>query len=938
MEKLYLFLFSILTFALSVQTFAQTLNLNDPLPIDNRIRKGVLSNGMTYYIQKSDVIKDVASYYIFQNVGSILENENQRGLAHFLEHMAFNGTQNYEGKGILNTLQEYGAVFGKDINAYTSFDETVYNLNNIPTNKDDLVDKCLLILHDWCNYLLLTDEEIDAERGVVKEEWRSRQNGGMRIFEQVFPTMFNNTKYADRMPIGLMDVVENFEYKALRDFYHDWYRTDLQAIAIVGDFDVDDMEGKIKKLFSKIPSIENPKERFEVKIPDNEILLYDIAMDEEVSTSTVAFTIRHNKSMTDETVSDLKVGLINSMISTMMSTRISEKSQDPEASFVGARVSYGNAYARLHEELSARVSPKPNQQQTAFKDVLTEVIRAVKFGFTQGELDRTKVEFSSYYENKIAKIDDASHRALIGNMQNNYLENSHMTDIIQEYELVKQLFKSITIQDVKFRMQQIYTLKNRALIVTGVEGNKNLSKEEGLAIITEVENDASIQPYFEETGGSLMDGVELKSGKILTSSLNEEIGATTFELSNGIKVHYKFIDKNKNDVKLKAISDGGKSLIADEDYASNEFLGNLIQMSGLGNFSMTDLSKILAGKTASTSFSIGSITESVSGSSTTKDVETMLQMVNLRFTHPRFDERSFDVLQQKISSYLIRKGSNINSKMKDSVTTTLYGNTNPQKRLMTPEYVSEASFDEMKAIYLSRFANAADFDFFIVGDVNEDDLKPLLEKYIASISTTHDREEWLDNGAVWSRKKTDKDIYLEMEDPKASVRFAIKNKMDYSLRDANLMSALGDVLQLRLDESLRETEGGTYGASSWGQLMKEPKELGYLSVSFDCNPDKVEKLIEILHNEIKAIANGTIIQSDLDKTLTNYLKEREEAKNYNSYEMSLLKNYVLEGYNINNPDNFENIIEKISTDDLQEIAEKLLKGAQSYEIVFKPKN
>ena len=391
-------------------------------------------------------------------------------------------------------------------------------------------------------------------------------------------------------------------------------------------------------------------------------------------------------------------------------------------------------------------------------------------------------------------------------------------------------------------------------------------------------------------------------------------------------------------MKLQAISDGGKSLIADEDYASNEFLGNLIQMSGLGAFSMTDLPKILAGKTASTSISIGSITESVYGTSTTKDVETMLQLVNLRFTHPRFDESSFEVLQQQISSYLIDKSSDINSKIQDSLTTTLYGNNHPKKRVITEDYITQSSFEDMKAIYMSRYANAADFNFFIVGDVIEDDLKPLLEKYIASIPTTNDREEWLDNGAEWSRKKTDKDIYLKMEDPKASVRFAIKNEMDYSLKDANLMSALGDVLQLRLTESLRETEGGTYSAGSWGQLMKEPKELGYLVVSFDCNPEKVEKLIEIVHNEIKAIANGTIIQSDLDKTLTNYLKEREEAKNYNSYEMSLLKNYVLEGYSINNPDNFENIIEKISAKDLQKITKYLLKGAQSYEIVFKPKN
>lgn len=930
-------LLSLIMLTLNFSVFGQSLNLNDPLPIDQRIVKGVLPNGMTYYIQKSDVTKDVASYYIFQNVGSILEEDNQQGLAHFLEHMAFNGTENYEGKGILNMLQEYGAVFGRDINAYTSFNETVYNLNNIPTNKDGLVDKCLLILHDWCNYLSLTEEEIDAERGVIKEEWRTRQSGQMRIFEKVFPTMFNYTKYADRMPIGEMDIVENFEYKALRDFYHDWYRTDLQAIAIVGDFDVEVMEAKIKKLFSEIPTIENPKERFEINIPDNEELLYDIAMDEEVATSSISFSIRHDKSLENETVADLKIGLQNSMISNMMSTRITELSQDPEATFIGAGVGYSNATARLHEELRVWVSPKPNLQQAAFKSVLTEIVRAVNFGFTQGEIERTKIVFATYYENQIAKIDDVSHSALIGNMKSNYLENAHITDIVKEYELVKLLFLGMTIEDLQSRIQEMYTQKNRTLIVTGVDGNKNLTKEEGLSILNEVENDASIQPYVEEIGGSLMDGVDLIPGKIISSVVNEEIGATVFELSNGIKVYYKFADKNKNDVKLQAISDGGKSLIAVEDYASNDFLGNLIQMSGLGAFSMTDLPKILAGKTANSSVSIGSISESVSGASATKDVETMLQLVHLRFTHPRFDEKSFDVLQQQISSYLIRKGSNINSKMQDSITTTLYGNNHPQKRIMTSEYVAEASFDAMKAIYESRFANAADFIFFIVGDVKQENLTPLLEKYIASIPTTSDREEWIDNGASWLNEKTDKDIYLEMKDPKATVRIAIKNEMDYSLKNAQLMSVLGDILQLRLTESLREDQGGTYGARCSGRLVKKPKMTGYLSVYFDGNPDKVETLIKIVHNEIHAIANGEILQTDLDKTLTNYLKEREEAKNYNNYEMSLLKNYYLEYYNINNPENFENIINSIKILDIQDISNKLLEGASSYEIVFKPK-
>ena len=914
----------------------QTYNPNSPLPIDTRIKKGVLENGMTYYLHSTDVTKDVASYYIIQNVGSILENDDQRGLAHFLEHMAFNGTKNFPGKGILDKMQEHGLEFGRDINAYTSFDETVYNINNIPTTPE-LKDTGLQILNDWSNYLLLTNEEIDAERGVIKEEWRTRQNGQMRLYEHTFSTMFNNSKYADRMPIGIMSIVDNFEYKALRDFYHDWYRTDLQAIAIIGDIDIDEMEKKIISKFSKIPAVENSKERFVVRIPDNEKLMFVMAMDKEVATSNISFNIRHDRSIKDQTVGDLKEHLLNGMISSMFGSRINELRQNPESSFVGGGVGYGN-FIGLHNAFSVNISPKPDMQYAAFREILTEVISAVKYGFTATEIERTKVKIRSSYENQIAKIDDVPHGAIIRTIQSNYLENAHMTDIVKEYELVKTIFTELKSAQILERLREMYGQKNRYVTVTGVEGRKNLTKNDVNSIISDIENDPSIEAYTEESGGkALMEGAILTSGKINATTLNKEIGATVFTLSNGIKVYYKFADKNKNDVKLEAISDGGKSLITVEDYASNEFVGNLVQMSGLGEFSSTDLPKVLAGKVANSSFSIGETTESVSGSSSTKDVETMLQLVNLRFTHPRFDASSYTVLMQQIESYLIRKAADLNSKMSDSLSTTLYGNHNPMKRIMTKDYISEASFDKMEKIYKDRFANAADFEFFIVGDVTQDSLAPLLERYIASIPTNDHKENWKNTKAQWVQKNIVKDVFIEMEDPKASVRIEIKNKMSHSLKKASLMSVLGDILQLRFTESLREKEGGTYGARSFGVLFKEPMEKAHIAVRFDCNPDKVEDLVKIVNEEIQGIADGKILQIDLDKTLTNYLKKREEAKNYNGYEMSLLKNYFLEGYNMNKKENFETIINSITAKDIQEITTQVLDGAHSFEVIFKPK-
>lgn len=924
----------------NIEETKSSINLSstEGLPIDKSIKKGVLENGMTYYLHSTDVTKNVASYYIIQNVGSVLENDKQQGLAHFLEHMAFNGTKSFPGKGVLDTLQKEGIVFGKDINAYTSFDETVYNINNLPASPR-LIDTGLQILHDWSNYLLLSDEEIDSERGVIKEEWRTRQNGGMRVLKKNIGAMANNSKYAKRLPIGLMNVVENFEYKALKDFYRDWYRTDLQAIAIVGDFNVAEMEAKIKSRFSSIPAVENAPERSEVKIDDNQEMLYSIAMDKEVATSNISFSIRHGESVQNQTIQDLKENLLNRMISSILSTRFNEITQQPDAPFVYADARYsGDQLARLHKAFNLNVYPKPNMQAEAFKLGLSEINRAVKFGFTTTEINRTKAEFSNSYENQISKLGDRSHGVIIRTIKSNYLKNKTILDVEKEYEIVKTLFNQLRPDDLLAQIQKLYTQKNRSVIVTGVEGNKNISKQDALALITNVENDTTLKPYAEEAEiKPLLSGVTLTNGTIESETTNEEIGATQFTLSNSIKVHYKFINKNKNDVKLQAISDGGESLVSNKDLPSASLTSDLVSMSGLGVFSATELPKVLAGKTARANIYINEITEGVSGSSTTKDVETMLQLVNLRFTKPRFDKNSYDVLMQNIDTYLIRKSQNIQSKMQDSVTNILYGKNHPKKRLFDKAYVGDMSFDKMKAIYLERFANAADFVFFITGDIPKETLKPLLEKYIANIPTNNIEENWKDTSSSWVNKATDRDVYLEMEDPKTSVRISVKNKMDYTLKNYYVMRVLGDILKLRYTESLREEEGGTYGAGVRASLSKKPKQQASLSVTFDCNPDLAEKLIAIVHKEMKAIKNGEIQQKDLDKTLANYLKEREESKNYNSYEMSLLKNYFLEGYNMNKPENFENIIKSIAAKDIQNVMSMLLENAESYEIVFKPK-
>jgi zinc protease len=913
----------------------QTLDLNMPLPVNTSVKKGVLPNGLTYYIKSTDVVKDAASYYIIQNVGSVLENDDQRGLAHFLEHMAFNGTESFEGKQMLETFQKVGLLFGRDINAYTSFDETVYNIDNVPT-KPELIDKGLLVLNDWCNYLLLTNEEIDAERGVIKEEWRTRQNGQMRLFQTSLPITFNHSKYSNRLPIGLMSIVENFEYKALRDFYHDWYRTDLQAIAIVGDINVDEIEAKIIKLFSKIPAVKNPRERFVVEIPENEQLLYSIGTDKEISTASMDFGIRHKKSLKDQTVNDLKASLLESMATSMVSARINEKAQDPEAPFLGARFGY-QSMARVNNGLSLRVSPKPEMQQQAFAATLTEVVRAVKFGYTSSEIERTIKKFSNYYETQIAKKDDVTHGTIINTIKDNYLDNITISDIEKEYSIVKQIFAALTPEDVHNTIKRLYSKNNRYINVTGVEGQNNLTEAQVNQIINGVENNPNIIAYSEEFAGkTLVSGLEIKDGSIVKTENNNTLGSTTYILSNGIKVHYKFADKQKNTVNLNAISYGGTSVLKVEDLPSADLMGNLIQMSGLGDYSATDLPKVLAGKTASASPSLSETTENITGASSTKDVETMLQLTYLYFENPRFDEQAYKVLQGGISNYLVRRSKDISEQMKDGITTTLYGEGHPIKRVFNQAYANDASFEQMKSVYLNRFDNPADFEFYIVGDLKAEQLEPLLAKYVASLPTNESRESFKDNNVNWKSDKVDEDVFLAMEDPKTSVNMAYKVSNDYNVKNDFVASALGDIMQLRLTETLREQEGGAYSPRASAFLDKEPKSLSFLSIRFDCNPDLAEKLIGIVHTELTKLANGDIRDADLQKTLSNYKKVREQAKNDNSYDMTLLKTYYRDGYNMNEAKNFENVINNISNKDIQALAKKLQEKGNSYEIVFKP--
>jgi len=915
---------------------AQNFKANDPIAINQKIKKGILPNGMTYYIYPTAVNKSTASYYIIQNVGSILENDQQKGLAHFLEHMAFNGTKHFEGKGILNALQKQGAVFGRNINAYTSTDETVYNLDNIPSKDGSVVDTCLLVLHDWSNFLSLTDAEIDAERGVITEEWRTRQNAKARVYNQLAPYYYNYCLYAERMPIGDMVIIKNFKYQVLKDFYKDWYRPDLQAIAIVGDVNSDEIEAKIKKLFADIPTPQNPKKRFEIGIPEKEEPTFKLALDKEISASSINFMIRHTTEKPTETYADLEKTTQRGLAFSILNNRLGELAQKHDCSFKGAQIGY-QKYSRLNDIWYLGVTPKPGKQAEAFAATMTEWVRAYKFGFSKGEIERAVAEMISNYENYLEKLNEISHKDVIGMVKGDYLNHNLIEDPAAEFEMIKNILKNVDTKNLQEQLSSLYTKQNRVVTVTGVEGEENLTQEQAFESIQKAENDASLQPYVDLfVAKSLMDGIVLKPGKIVSEQKNAAIDATTFVLSNGVKVHYKFADKNKKEVELKAESSGGTSLYEAQDIPSVFRSTSLAMMSGVGELSNTDLEKVLKGKIANSAVSISSLKETVSGSANVKDIEAMMQLVHLRFVQPRFDAEMYALLKQRLQNSLKNRANDINAKMEDSLSVIVYGKNNPRIRPLDQKYIDDLSFDKMKSFYLDRFADVSNFEFYIVGDVTPEVLKPLLEKYIASINGIKRKENFKKDFPKWTSSKIDKDVFIKMETPKSSVRITFLQDCVYNQKNRILTSFLGDILTLRYIESLREKEGGIYGAQVVASLEKLPISKVKMNVNFDCDADKVEHLLPIVYQEIDKIKKGEIAVEDIEKTRTNYLKSREDSKSFNSYSMNLIYNYFENDYNMNDPMNYENIVKSVTAKEIQEFANLLLSKADSYEVVFKP--
>lgn len=912
-------------------------NLNKPVPMNKAVRYGKLSNGITYYIYHNEMPKDRASFYIVQNVGALMEEDNQNGLAHFLEHMAFNGTKHFPGKGVINTLEKHGVTFGGNINAYTAKNETVYNLSSVPTNKKGLVDTCLLVLHDWANGLSLETKEIDAERGVITEEWRQRRNAQFRVMNKIAPALYNNSKYAYRDVIGSLDVIKNFKPETIKKFYHDWYRSDLQCIIVSGDVDVNETEEKIKALFSQIPVVDNAKPREFHTIDDNETTQYCLATDKELQHTNISLYIRHRatekEKINHQTVRD---AYVTSLFNTMVANRISELMRKEETPFLNAGISYGGL-VRGYESYTLTVIPKVGKDTESFKKLMEINKDILDNGFRNDEFLMAKtnmlVGMESYYKQK----DKRNNESFVQECKSHYLYNNPMPGIDYSYKFFKKQINSITPKDIKEKAKHWFTDKNRVLIVTGPEkeGITFLSKDDLLSVISSTESTNIISKAKENLNVKLFD-TKLAGGKITKTEKLNRFAAESWTLSNGAKVVYKYCNFNPGVVSFKASSLGGMSLIADKDLPSASSLNSMLMAYGLGNHDFNTLKKLMTGKQVGVGVKLSELGESISGKCKQSDFETMLQMVYMFFEQPRFDKKAHDLIISRSLDAFKGIKKNYGQILQDSVN-MIVNSYHPRVRIYNEDYIKDIDISKMEEIYRDRFQDASDFTFYIVGDISKKKVKKFVSKYIGSIPSINRKETYKNLGSTFPKGKTEKEIALEMAEPKSGAIITYNYPLDFDDKDIYCFNFLSESLKLRFTEEIREKEGGTYGVNVAGAVRRFPEGNYNINIQFQCDPARVKELKAKVYAEIDKIIENGIPEADFKKTLSTLRKMHAQKVKNNAYWMGILNSFIEDNEDHTSKKYFEDIINNMTLKDIHDFAKNFFGGADLVDIIFKPK-
>ncbi|MDN3676180.1 insulinase family protein [Flavobacterium paronense] len=914
----------LLLFFLPFYLLAQNIQNDSKIPFDPNVKKGVLKNGLTYYIRKNAKPENKVDLRLIVNAGSILENDDQQGLAHFMEHMNFNGTKRFPKNQLVDYLQSIGVKFGQHLNAYTSFDETVYFLP-IPSDNPEKLEKGFQIIEDWAFNANLTPEEIDKERGVVLEEYRLGLGADKRMEDKYIPKMMYNSQYANRLPIGKKDILENFKYDRIISFYKDWYRPDLMAVIIVGDIDVAEMEKKVLAHFDGYKNPENEKPRKTFEVPNHKETFVCIESDKEASQTQIQLLYKdYALPKRPIKISDCKDELVEGLFTTMLNNRLNELTNSPNPPFTYGFSYHGGTFARLKEGYQSFAMVDENKQISALKVLVTENERVKKFGFTEGELKRAKTDILAQLESSFKDKEKKESENYVWACQSNFLDNEPMAGIEWDFETTKTLMPSVDLNAVNALIKDYIKEDNRVVVITAPE-------KEGLKKVTEKEvletlkvNIADLKPYEDKAVAEKLLKIVPTPGTIVSKVKNDKIGSTTLTLSNGAKVTYKKTDFKNEEILIEAISYGGSNLYSNEEIKKTQFANNGLTDAGFSGLKQNDIDKFMSGKIARISPYISNTTEGIRGESTPKDLEYAMQMIYGYFTDLNFDPEAFDGYKQKQSAFYDNLIAQPNFYFQQEFYTYL-NKENPRWNGIVPTAEKWAATDYKLAYYKfkERFANASDFEFFFIGNVDESKIEEYAKIYIASLPSNNTKEDAKDLG--YRMLKGDlKKVVNKGTDPKSNVTIMYYGEAPYSTKEATALTALGEVLTIKLLEELRENESGVYGISARGSMNKVPYGSYNFNIGFPCGPENAEKLTASALNELQKIIDNGPEEKDINKYKEAEALEYKKKMKENRYWMTnFTKSYV----NGSNPEDIliasENV-KAVTAKEIQDVAKKYL--------------
>ena len=912
------------------------------IPVDPDVRIGKLDNGLTYYIRHNEWPEKRAEFYIAQKVGSIQENDNQRGLAHFLEHMAFNGSKHFKGNELLRWCESIGVKFGTDLNAYTSIDQTVYNISNVPTTRETIVDSCLMILWDWADGLLLEQEEIEKERGVIHEEWRLRTSAQMRMLERDLPKLYPGSKYGHRMPIGLMEIIDNFERPFLQQYYEKWYRPDNQGIIVVGDVDVDQVEQKIKTMFSQIAKPGPDAAKIEkVAVPDNAEPIVVIDKDKEQRIDMVEVMFKHD-AIPDSVKGSLEYLVANYLKNValgMLNSRLAELGEKPDCPYLQAGVSDGTyLLSKPKDAFDVGIVPKEGQMNAAVKTVITEARRAAEFGFTATEYGRSKANTLSSLDKEYSNKDKRYNSQFVNQYVQHFLANEPIPSIDDYYQLMKQLVPAIPIDAINAVMKQLVPQNDSNLVVVNFNQEKDgavYPTEEGLLGAVRDARAEQLTAWVDNVKDEPLMTTLPTPGKITKEVKNDKFDYTELTLSNGVKVILKQTDLKKDQVLLSGEGWGGSSLYGEKDFVNMKMFNDVVEASGLGNFLHTELTKALAGKIAGASLSLSAYRANINGSSTPTDVETMMQLVYLYMTgNVKKDQQSFDQLMKTTELQLKNRLLQPEAVFADSLSLTLTKH-NPRFKPMDVSDLAQVNYDRILEMAKESTANAAAFTFTIIGNYDDAKIRPLVEQYLGSLPTQKTIVKGKDVSSDYTGKVVN-DFKHKAETPKANALLHwYSKKIPYTLENAIRADVAGQVLQMVYLKEIREEASAAYTVQgqvgiSRDDFADETSIFAYCPMK----PEKADTAIYILRRAVQDMAAGKCDADMVKKAKEYMLKSHADQLKQNGYWTGRIRTWRL--WNLDFHTDYEKTVEAVTPESVCALVAEVLKAGNEAEIVMLP--